>query len=384
MTPFGPDLWLSDGPAVIGAAGFRFPTHMAVVRLPGEGGLWVWSPVALTPDLRAAVDTLGPVRHLVAPNGLHYTFFEEWAEAYPDARVHAAPGLTEQTAGTVIHATLGNMPDQAWEGAVDQVVVRGNRITTEVVFFHRTSSCALVTDLVQQIPRGWYRGWRAVVARLDLMTAPMPSVPRKFRMAMTDKAAAREAVERILDWPSERLVMAHGAPIEVGGRRTLQAAVRVAGAIAYALILRRRHRGGPMAGMQFAYLIEPPFNFQDETGAVRGHDVEIARHVFEQLGEGFEPIETEFARLLPGLEEGRWQMTTGLFATDDRRSYALFTRPIWALPDGLLVAKGNPRGLTGYRSVADNGGRRPSCHPRSGAASRRAIGRRARGPHNRL
>ena len=105
---------------------------------------------------------------------------------------------------------------------MDQVVVRGNRITTEVVFFHRQSSTVLVTDLVQQIPRGWYRGWRAVVARLDLMTAPVPSVPRKFRMATTDRTAARQGVQRILEWPFDSLVMAHGAPLQTGGKEALR------------------------------------------------------------------------------------------------------------------------------------------------------------------
>lgn len=224
MTSFGQEIWLFDGPAVTGAAGFRFPTRMAVIRLPGEGGLWVWSPVALTQDMRRAVDTLGPVRHIVAPNSLHHSFLAAWARAYPDARVHAAPGLTPEIAGTAIHAVLGGEPDPAWAGALDQVIVRGNRITTEVVFFHSPSATVLVTDLVQQIPRGWFRGWRAVVAHLDLMTASVPSVPRKFRMAMTDKAAAREGVRRILDWPADGLVMAHGAPLRAGGQDALRRA----------------------------------------------------------------------------------------------------------------------------------------------------------------
>ena len=224
MTAFGDALWHFDGPPVTGAAGFRFPTRMAVIRLPGDGGLWVWSPVALTPDIRGAVDALGPVLHLVAPNSLHFTFLAEWARAYPQARVHAAPGLTAQTAGTTIHAELKDEPDPAWAGTIDQVVVRGNRITTEVVFFHRDSTTVLVTDLVQQIPRGWYRGWRALVARLDLMTADTPSVPRKFRLATTDKSAARDGVRRILEWPAERLVMAHGAPVSAGGAEAMQRA----------------------------------------------------------------------------------------------------------------------------------------------------------------
>ncbi|WP_299722208.1 transporter substrate-binding domain-containing protein [uncultured Tateyamaria sp.] len=107
--------------------------------------------------------------------------------------------------------------------------------------------------------------------------------------------------------------------------------------------------------MKFAYLIEPPFNCIDATGRVTGCDVELARHVFCELGIAeFEPVETEFGALLPGLAQGRWRMTTGLFGTDERRQTAQFSRPIWALPDGLLVAKGNPLGLSGYQSLADH------------------------------
>lgn len=222
MIPFGPDLWLSDGPEVTGAAGFKFPTRMVVIRLPTEGGLWVWSPVSLTDEVRSAVDDLGEVRHLVAPNSLHYTFLAKWAKAYPDARVYAAPNLGEETAGTAIDVTLGNVPDPTWHGAMEQVVVRGNFITAEVVFFHRTSSTALVTDLVQQMPPDQYRGWRALVARFDLMTAPIPSVPRKFRLATTNKTASRHAIEQILKWPAEKLVIAHGPPIETDAQAVLR------------------------------------------------------------------------------------------------------------------------------------------------------------------
>ncbi|WP_299893246.1 transporter substrate-binding domain-containing protein [uncultured Ruegeria sp.] len=107
--------------------------------------------------------------------------------------------------------------------------------------------------------------------------------------------------------------------------------------------------------MKFAYLIEPPFNYVDASGCVTGCDVELARYVFAEIGiADFEPVETEFAELLPGVADGRWRMTTGLFGTDERRKSALFSRPIWALPDGLLVARGNQLGLGGYQSIADN------------------------------
>lgn len=223
LRPFGPDLWLVDGPET-DVAGFRYPTRMAVVRL-AAGGLFVWSPVGLSDDLRADLDALGEVRCLIAPNSLHHVFLEEWRTVYPQARLHAAPGF-ERRVGLVPDAELGDTPSVEWAEDLDQVVVRGNRITTEVVFFHRRSATVLFTDLLQQFPRGWFRGWRAIVARLDLMTEPSPATPRKFRIAFFDRAAGRAALGGILEWPAERVVMAHGPPVERDGRAFIAGAFR--------------------------------------------------------------------------------------------------------------------------------------------------------------
>lgn len=106
--------------------------------------------------------------------------------------------------------------------------------------------------------------------------------------------------------------------------------------------------------MRFAYLIEPPFNFRNQQGDVSGYDVEIAKFLCQCLGETFDPVETEFAQLISGLSAGKWDMTTGLFATPERRQFAQFTRPVWALSDGLLVPRHNPLRLIGYGSIAQH------------------------------
>ena len=222
LRSFAADLWISDGPAVA-VAGFVYPTRMAVVRLPG-GGLWLWSPVRPSPALRAAIDALGPVRHLVGPNSLHHLGLPDWADAYPNARVHAAPGLRRKRPDIAFDTELSDVPDPAWSGEIEQVVVRGNLITWEVVFFHRPSGTALVADLIQQFPPERFDGWRRAVARLDLMTEAAPTMPRKFRLATVGRGAARTAVRRILDWPTRNLVMAHGAPVEGNGRAVLRRA----------------------------------------------------------------------------------------------------------------------------------------------------------------
>lgn len=224
LQAFGPEIWLADG-SETETLGFRYPTRMAIIRL-SDGGLFVWSPVALSADLKAEVDALGEVRHLAAPNSLHHLFLDEWRQAYPPVKLHAAPGLRARRRDLEFDAELSDAPPPDWAGQIDQVVVRGNAITTEVVFFHRQSATVLVTDLIQQFRPGWFTGWRALVARLDLMTAEEPSVPRKFRVAFVDRQAARAAVQRIHAWPVERVVMAHGPPVETGGREVVARAFR--------------------------------------------------------------------------------------------------------------------------------------------------------------
>ena len=110
------------------------------------------------------------------------------------------------------------------------------------------------------------------------------------------------------------------------------------------------------ARLVFAYLQEPPFCFRDGDGAVRGCDVELAQALLAMAGgTAFHAVEAEFAQLLRGLRDGRWMMTTGLFVTDERRTTVEFSRPIWALHDGLLVRATNPRGIAGYGSLALDG-----------------------------
>lgn len=222
LTPFGEEIWIADGPIAI-IQGFRYPTRMAVVRLPG-GALFVWSPVALSVELRAAVDALGAVAFVVAPNALHHLHLGDWQRAYPEARLYAPPGLRKRRPDIRFDADLGDAPPPEWSDEIDQVAVRGNLITTEIVFFHRRSGTAIFTDLIQHFEPSWFPGWRGFVAKLDLMTAPEPAVPRKFRYAFIDRKAARAAIRRILAWPSTKVLMAHAAPIEADGQAFIRQA----------------------------------------------------------------------------------------------------------------------------------------------------------------
>ncbi len=216
LQSFGEDIWIADGPS-IAVLGFRYPTRMVIIRLPG-GELFIWSPIPLSLELRAAVDALGDVRYLIAPNSLHHLFIGEWALAYCEARLYAPAALRKRRKDLGFHAGLNDSPADDWSGEIDQVAVGGNLITSEVVFFHRKSRMPLFTDLIQHFSPTWFAGWRAIVARLDLMVAPEPQTPRKFRGAFIDRRAARDALRRILAWPAKKVVMAHAAPVEDDGQ----------------------------------------------------------------------------------------------------------------------------------------------------------------------
>lgn len=109
----------------------------------------------------------------------------------------------------------------------------------------------------------------------------------------------------------------------------------------------------PEGPIVFGYLDEPPFCWPAAGGAAQGCDVELVTAALQALGiTEFEQQLTTFAELLPGLASGRWTITTPLFVTAKRRRLVDFSRPVWALADGLLVRSADRERLSGYRAVA--------------------------------
>ncbi|ARN80169.1 DUF4336 domain-containing protein [Methylocystis bryophila] len=212
LCAFGPEIWTADGPSV-SFFSFPYPTRMALIRL-GDGGLFVWSPVALTAELRAEVEALGPPKFLVSPNKLHHLFLGEWKAAFPEAKLLASPGLRRRRKDLVFDADLDDAPDPGWAEDIDQVLFKGSVIMSEAVFFHHASRTAIFADLIENLPRDSVKGWRAVVARLDGVVEPNPGAPREWRLSFLDRKAARAALSRILAWKIERVLIAHGAPRE--------------------------------------------------------------------------------------------------------------------------------------------------------------------------
>ena len=223
LEEFGPSLYVAEGPTVP-FLGIPYPTRMALARLQ-DGGLWVWSPIALTPELEGAVESIGPVRHIVSPNKIHHLFLKEWAEKWPDARVHAPPGLARRRRDLRFDTELGDEADSAWATDIDQTIFHGSIAMAEGVFFHRPSRTAILCDLVQRHDPERMKGLKGMVMRLDGLVGEGGSTPREWRASFLRRGSTRKARERVLAWDPERLVIAHGACAKENAREILDRAL---------------------------------------------------------------------------------------------------------------------------------------------------------------
>jgi hypothetical protein len=207
------DLWVTESP--LRFVGLEVGARMTVVRLR-DAKLLLHSPVAVSEELLREVRELGAVEYIAAPNRLHHLFVGEWQAAFPAASVYVAPGLENKRADLRIAGILGNEAEPGWRGEIDQVAVEGFPFANEVVFFHRPSATLIVSDLAYNIGPSSPLATRAMFRLVGGYGRVSPSVLE--RLLVRDLAAFSRSLERILEWPFERIVVAHGEVSETGGR----------------------------------------------------------------------------------------------------------------------------------------------------------------------
>jgi hypothetical protein len=186
--------------------GMHVGTRMTVVRLAG-GGLWLHSPVAMSADLRQELDALGPVRHIVCPNLYHHVYAGDAVAAYPQAMLHGAQGLRRKRKNLPFAADLSDTPHPDWLNDLAPLVIRGCMLQ-ETVFFHRPSRTLVTSDLVENFessPHWLTRMYLKLCGLQGKITWGWP-----YRLLYRNRQEARACIDRLLEWPFERVVIAHG------------------------------------------------------------------------------------------------------------------------------------------------------------------------------
>ena len=217
MRRIGDQIWVHEHSVF----GIDDGLRMTILQL--DEGLWVHAPTPLTAAVREAIDALGPVRHLIAPNNHHHKSLQAWHDAYPTAQLHVSPAIPRKQPwlAHTQYELLAATPVSAWESALQSQVIAGTPFFSETVFLHAASRSLIVTDLVQNQSASerqtlGLRATRALFAALGfrgVCTAPPLALP----WVRKDAAAFRASLERILTWRFERIVVCHGAIVERDG-----------------------------------------------------------------------------------------------------------------------------------------------------------------------
>jgi hypothetical protein len=213
------DLWVAERPFKY--LGAEVGLRMTVVRLPT--GLLVHSPVRFDESIRTALEAIGPVRFIVAPNRFHHLFATDYRSAYPDATLLGAPGLEHKREDLRFDAIIDEaLPPEVYAG-FDHQVFHAFAPLNEIVMFHRASRTVLFTDLIFNVnyPQSRLAGF---LLRLD-GAGGGPAVPRSFRLLIRwNGERARHELARILAWDFDRATFAHGDLIEHGAKAAVSAA----------------------------------------------------------------------------------------------------------------------------------------------------------------
>lgn len=209
LKQIGDDIWIVDGDTV-SFFGIPFSTRMTVIKL-SDGNLWVHSPICLKDELQTHIDRLGHVAYLIAPNKLHHLYLTQWLHRYPDARAYAAPGLAEKRSDIHFANVLAAQPENAWQNDIQQTLFTGSPLMQEAVFFHTASKTLILTDLIENFKPEAFNSWQRTLARLTGIIAPHGKTPIDWRLSFYfAKNEARNALNKLIAWHPDNIVIAHG------------------------------------------------------------------------------------------------------------------------------------------------------------------------------
>jgi len=231
LKPVCANEWIVDGPIIrfgMPWPKMSFPTRMTVIRLP-SGDLFIHSPTPLVASLKVEIEREGHPRFIIGPNRIHYWWVPEWETAFPHADVYLAPRILDQAKGHIACANLPLDRDRGypWDAEIATLPIEGGYMT-EVVFFHRPSRTLVLTDLIENFEPekigSFFMRW---LTKLGGVQDPDGQMPRDMRLTYAkQKAQLKAAVEAMMAWDPERIILSHGRWYQRNGRAELARAFR--------------------------------------------------------------------------------------------------------------------------------------------------------------
>lgn len=202
------------------------------------GALAVLSPVALTDDVRAKVQSMGNnVKYISAMDYEHHIYITPWAKAYPEAAVIGVEGLPEKREGDPAtrgikfsHVfTKSNKRDMRISEEFDNefeyeyIHCHPNK---ELVYYHKPTKTMIQADFIMNLPayeqysKSEESPTSGIFTKIftSLMNTRNDAIwQRRFMWyiaSASDRPAFTDSVHRMKRWDLQRIIPSHGDVIE--------------------------------------------------------------------------------------------------------------------------------------------------------------------------
>ncbi|MBD5778827.1 DUF4336 domain-containing protein [Pelagicoccus sp. NFK12] len=211
-------------PFELKALGVNIGRNVTVIRL-SSGELLLHSTAPFTSQQVERIRGLGKVRWITDPMVDHDTFSQKGIAAFEEAVFLAPDGFPEQQGVSV--QPLLPIPE-AWGEEIQVLRLEGADSFSEHVFFHRSSRTLIVCDLLMNFPDPG-SSWQRMALRIGLGPKQDPGTSRRLKFAVKDRQRFRASLEKVLQWPFERVVVGHGEPLREDAYQLSKAAWTKAG-----------------------------------------------------------------------------------------------------------------------------------------------------------
>jgi hypothetical protein len=222
MKTLAENLWVLPYPLRL--AGANFWRTVTIVRLR-SGELVIHSTGPFTPEDVATISGLGKPGWLLEGMLQHDTFSKKGRETFPQIPFLAPDGFSK----VVGFPTEPLIPaPEAWGNELEVIRLEGMPSMQEHAVFHEPSRTLIVADLLFNFSSD-VSAWTRFLLLCAIGSRYHPGMSRRFRLAIKDKAAFQESLQRLAGWDFDRIIVGHGETIETDGKRRLASALKDAG-----------------------------------------------------------------------------------------------------------------------------------------------------------
>jgi hypothetical protein len=223
LQQLGESIWAHEQRVRFG--GLALWHRMTVISL-ARGGLVIHSPTVVDAELRDEIFHLGPVVAIIAPSWWHDMYLRESLRTFPEAKLYGAATLVKWNPSLPFTDTLSDSSPLLWNNEMLQRHITGiGLFLDEVVFYHKQSRSLIVADLLFNISRS--DAWLTrTLARVVIGPYPGCRFARLYRPFVFDGPRFRAAIELILEWDIDQIIVGHGAVVQKGGKDVLREAFR--------------------------------------------------------------------------------------------------------------------------------------------------------------